>query len=282
MYDRILLALDDSDCAATARDVALDLAERDGATLHAVSVVEVYHLSTVEERTARERATDERLATLADRAAEAGVDCETERRAGFAEEELLGALAETDADLVVMGTHGRSGVQQFILGSVAARVSRRSSVPVLTTPADGEWAVETVVLPDDGSEHAAVATDHALALATTYGARLHVLSVVDDGSLGYDVRSTLVVEELEREATATVDATVEEAEAAGVEATGSVAEDRPHRAILDAVDAHDADLVVMGTHGRSGVSRIVLGSVAEKVVRASPVPVLTVPLEDRP
>ncbi|MFC5972836.1 universal stress protein [Halomarina salina] len=279
MFEEILLALDGSDCAETAAAAALTLAERSGGRIHAVGVVEVYELSTTRERDAREQEAKERLSAFADRAAEAGVDCETDLRSGFADEELLGAIDDHGADLVVLGTHGRTGARRFLVGSVAARVARRSPVPVLTTPAtDDAWSVETVLLPTDGSEHAAAATHVGIEAAADLGGSVHVLSAVEDDALGLDVRSSKVLEAQTRVAESAVDEAVASAESSGVEATSEVVSGRPHRTILDAVEAHDADLVVMGTHGRSGVSRILLGSVAEKVVRGASVPVLTVPV----
>ena len=279
MFEEILLALDGSDCAAAAADDALALAEWYGARIHAVGVVEIFGLSTTPERKAREQAGADRLSAFADRAAAAGVDCETELRTGFADKQLLAAVDDHDADLVVMGTHGRTGTERFFVGSVAAQVARRSPVPVFTTRASGEdWSVETVLVPTDGSEHAAAATQTGVDVAVTVGAAVRVLSAVDDDPLGLDVRSTEVLEAQTRVAETAVDEAVASAEARGVEATGEVVADRPHRAIVDAIDAYHADLVVMGTHGRSGVERILLGSVAETVIRAAPVPVLTVPL----
>ena len=279
MFEEILLAVDGSDCAATAVDDALTLARRYGGRIRGVSVVEVYELSTVEERKAREREAKERLSAFADRADAAGVDCETELRTGFADEELLAAVEDHDADLVVMGTHGRPGAKQFFVGSIAAHVARHSPVPVLTTgAADEGWTVDTVLLPTDGSDHAAAAVRTGIDVAATVAAKVHVLSAVQQDALGLDVRSTEVLEAQTHAAESAVDEAVASAESRGVEATGDVVTDRPHRAILAAVEEHDADLVVLGTHGRSGFERLLLGSVAEKVIRGASVRVLTVPL----
>jgi nucleotide-binding universal stress UspA family protein len=278
MYDRILLALDGSDCAAAAADDALALAEQYGAELHAVCVVEAFGLSTIEERKAREREADERLEGLAERAADAGVDCETERRVGFADKELLAAVEESEVDLLVMGTHGRTGIQRFLLGSIAGQVVRHAPTPVFTTGAiDEPWRVERVLVATDGSENAEVAARHGVDIAARYGATVDVLSVVDTDAVAVDVRSERLVETLTERSQAAVDRVVALADERGVEANGTVTRGRPERAIVDAVEEGGADLVAMGTHGRSGVRRLVLGSVAEAVVRTSPSPVLTVP-----
>lgn len=135
---------------------------------------------------------------------------------------------------------------------------------------------ERILHPTDGSEGSDAAADHAIDLATRYDASLHAVHAVDT-SVAPETNVVGVFEQLEEAGRAAVDRVVERAEAAGVDAVeGSVERGRPHRVILDAVDDHDVDIVVMGTHGRTGIDRYLLGSVAEKVVRTSPVPVLTV------
>jgi nucleotide-binding universal stress UspA family protein len=142
MYDRILFPTDGSDGADHALDHALDLAERYGATLQAVHVVaDVWYPSgdpegfdfdvTTVERNLRDRG-DRLVAEVADRAADAGVDCETEVVVGRAPHRgIVDAIDEHDVDLVVMATHGRRGLDRLLMGSVAEKVLRLSSVPVL-------------------------------------------------------------------------------------------------------------------------------------------------------
>ena len=278
MYDDVLIATDGSEGAGAAADYAFELAERYGARLHAVCVVNPYDCATVVEREEREERARETVDGLAERAGDAGIEATAEVRIGFPHEELVGYATER-ADLVVMGTHGRSGVQRFLLGSVAEKVVRLSPVPVLTVRTGMAMAeatsFDTVLAPTDGSDPSRAAEDHAVDIASTYGAALHALGVVETAALGPDVRS-LAVDSLEEAAQRAVDGLLARAEEAGVDATGHVEEGTPHAEILAAIDEYGVDLVVMGTHGRSGIEQFVLGSVAEKVVRAAEVPVLTV------
>jgi nucleotide-binding universal stress UspA family protein len=134
-----------------------------------------------------------------------------------------------------------------------------------------------ILLPSDGSDAAAVATEHALDLARRYDARLHVLYVVDQSAVGGMMsESTLVASALETEGTEVVEAVAQLAGDHGVDVVTSVVTGHPSRAILDYAKEHDVDLVVMGTHGRSGIDRYLLGSVTERVVRRADVPVLAV------
>jgi nucleotide-binding universal stress UspA family protein len=133
-----------------------------------------------------------------------------------------------------------------------------------------------VLVPTDGSEGTSAAVDHAVDIATTYGATLHTLYVVSP-TVGPDAGVTGILDALQEVGERAIDEVVERADAAGVGTVeGSVARGTPHRAILDYVDENDVDLVVMGTHGRTGIDRYLIGSVTEKVVRLSDVPVMTV------
>jgi nucleotide-binding universal stress UspA family protein len=136
---------------------------------------------------------------------------------------------------------------------------------------------DDVLIPTDGTNAVQPAVDHALDLAETYGAALHALYVVDQGAyVGVDVRSDMIIETLETEGEEAVEAVEERAEAAGVPVTTAIVRGDPYREILDYADEQGVDLVVMGTHGRRGLDRYLLGSVTEKVVRSADLPVLTV------
>lgn len=135
---------------------------------------------------------------------------------------------------------------------------------------------QDILVPTDGSEGSRRAVDHAIDIAATYDAMLHVLFVVDTRSLPADVDAGLIYDALEGTGREAVDEVTRQAVAADVDVEASLATGSVHRAILDYAAEHDVDLVVMGTHGRTGLDRYLLGSVAEKVVRLSPVPVMTV------
>jgi len=191
-------------------------------------------------------------------------------------------------DLVVMPTHGRQGLERFILGSTTERVLRRANVPVLTIQPDEDTTIEypykNVLVPTDGSECANQALALGTDVATTHGAALHLLSIVSVTSLGVDVRSEVRTTALEERANDLIEDAKEFATNAGVDSVSTTVGYGAsiHRAILSYLDDHDIDLVVVGTHGRTGFDRYVLGSVTEYLVRTSPIPVLTVrePLSD--
>ena len=135
---------------------------------------------------------------------------------------------------------------------------------------------ERILVPLDESEESERVLDHALDLADAADAEVHLLSVVDQKVLPRDVAEDILFDSLDAVATETVDEGVAAADERGVEADGEVVHGKPAKEILAA--AEGADLVVMGTHGRRGVDRILLGSVSARVVRKSPVAVLLVPV----
>jgi nucleotide-binding universal stress UspA family protein len=283
MYDRILFPTDGSDGAAAVLDHVLDVAATHDATLYVLYVADTTHDSAIRIGgtvvDALEREGERVVEETAERAEKRGVSTVTDVLQGGVSGTITAYAEEHDVDIVAMPTHGRTGIERVLLGSVTERVLRSATVPVLVFPPDAEltrYPYQSVLVPTDGSECASAALDHVAGIVRGEETMLHVLSVVDVASLGMDVRSQLQVETLEEHAQQVVDDAREAVETAST--VGAVKHGHPiHEAILSHVDEHDVDLVVMGTHGRSGVNRYLLGSVTEKIVRTAPVPVLAVP-----
>ncbi|GAA0722850.1 nucleotide-binding universal stress UspA family protein [Halorubrum trapanicum] len=134
-----------------------------------------------------------------------------------------------------------------------------------------------ILVPTDGSPASDAAIEHAIDLADRYGARLHALYVVDGGAYSsLEAGAEVVVDALESEGEEATRRVADAAAAAGVECVTTVVSGTAYQSIHDYVDEHGIDVVVMGTHGRKGLDRYLLGSVTERVVRTSDVPVLTV------
>jgi nucleotide-binding universal stress UspA family protein len=138
---------------------------------------------------------------------------------------------------------------------------------------------ERILIPTDGSECADSAVDHAIDIATQYDAELHVLSVVDTRDMSHSapaISPQQVEQTLRERAESVVESVAERAADAGVETITAVEPGVPDDVVVEYAADHDCDLVVMGTHGRTGLQRYLLGSVTERTVRRSSVPVLTV------
>ena len=137
-----------------------------------------------------------------------------------------------------------------------------------------------ILIPTDGSEGAERAIDRGLELAETYGATVHALYVVQPVHTA-EYTGDQILNALRAEGERATAAVADRGKEREIPVETDVRTGTPHREILEYADEHDADLVVMGTHGRTGLDRYLLGSVTEKIVRLSPVPVLTVSLRDR-
>jgi nucleotide-binding universal stress UspA family protein len=219
---------------------------------------------------------------IADRAADRDVSVVKAVHDGIPVDEIEEYTADHDIDLVVMGTHGRRGANRLLIGSVAEEVVRSASCPVLTIRADekvapGE-AVRRILVPVDFSDVSNRAIQHAKELAMTYGARLDLLHVVEEIALpaayGMEPVNLVIPEVVENSERALADMAREEIgyEHIVVHALTGYAVST----ILDFADENDIDLMVIATHGRTGIDRVLMGSVAEKVVRRAPCPVFTV------
>ncbi|MFB6184632.1 MAG: universal stress protein [Haloarculaceae archaeon] len=139
-----------------------------------------------------------------------------------------------------------------------------------------------ILIPTDGSDRARKAINEAVSLADLTGATVHGLYVVDtrDYNTLPESKWLSLQDEFEAEGEAATEVVRSEADAAGVDVETSIVRGVPHEAILDYVTDNDVDLIVMGTHGRTGFDRFLLGSVTEKVVRRAPVPVHIVRIGD--
>jgi nucleotide-binding universal stress UspA family protein len=268
MYDTVLVATDGSEAAAGAVDAALALAERFDATLHAVHV------------SADDTDAGSGLVGIEDRAEQGGVAARTAvlPSDGSVSQPIVEYAEEHGVDLAVVGTHGRTGLDRFILGSVAERVLRTAPMPVLAVRTDTSLGgIDDLLVPTDGSDCAKAAVGHAIDLATATGATLHLVHVVDVTVAWPTGSGGGVLDAMEAGGQAALDRAIDRAEGAGVAAVeATLLSGSPYRAIADYAADQAVDCTVMGTHGRTGFNRYLLGSVAERVVRVSPSPVLAV------
>jgi len=141
---------------------------------------------------------------------------------------------------------------------------------------------DRILVPTDGSSGGERAVEHAVELAATHGAEVHALYVISTVGYGGLPRETSwegIRDALATEGETALDRIRELTGPADVPVEGTIVEGAPAQRIVEHADEIDCDLIVMGTHGRSGVDRLLLGSVAEHVVRSATVPVLTVRVE---
>jgi nucleotide-binding universal stress UspA family protein len=195
-------------------------------------------------------------------------------------------VREMGVDLVVMTTHGRGGLQRAWLGSVADQLVRSLEIPLLLVrPIEGAQAepkLEEILVSLDGSRRAEAALPAALAMASLFGARLILVQAVEPVVMMVDAPTPFarnVDEELSalrrREAKDYLHDMTERVSGLGVTATASaVLSSRAVEAIQAAARTPGVGMIALATHGRGGVRRMVLGSVADKLVRSGDLPVL--------
>lgn len=296
MYERILIATDGSDEAEQAAERGLDLAVLFDAAVDVLYVVDRGALDLTRSEREEEQLTDRGKAALQqveERAADRGLDVVTELTEGSPATRIDAYATERGAGLIVLGRQGATGVRERLLGSVTEQVVNESDVPTLVVPAEadaaplGKVTYGDVLLPTDGSEGAAAATPHGVAVASEYDAAMHVLNVVDLQEAGglFDAGGleTEFVERLESQGRDAVDAVAADAEqrAPGLSVRTAVERTTSHGGVVAGIreylEEHDVDLVVMGSHGRSKLGRQLVGSVASRVLRTVDVPVLVVP-----
>lgn len=139
---------------------------------------------------------------------------------------------------------------------------------------------ETILAPIDGSEAAAASLEHALSLGETFDGTVHVLFVADTAQDSVTVVGTDVIDALVGEGTTVVEEAEERAQRRGIDVQTAVEQGDPASVILDHAEKVDADVIVMGTHGRRGLTRFLLGSVTERVLRSASAPVIAVTPSD--
>lgn len=288
----LLVAHDRSSVSERAFRHAFDLAARTGATLHLLHAEVLHEAGTDDAPSApgveavRRALKDDARAAPTDALDAVQVQEHTARDVAAAPA-VLNYAAEHDVDLIGLGTHGRRGARRALLGSVAEEVVRRADVPVLTVRgSDGEvgpvvGGIDQVLVPVDFSDPAREAARHAREMAHLYDARIHLLHVIEESlhpafyvggvSSIYDVEP-----DIEEKARTHLRRFAEKTIGPDEDVDVHVMPGQAASSITSFVDEHGMDLVTTSTHGRTGMERFLMGSVAEKVVRHVRCPVLTV------
>ena len=181
-------------------------------------------------------------------------------------------------DLVVVGTHGRTGIARWMLGSVAEKVVRHAPCSVLVARGRGEAAsLRHALCPLDFSEHSRFALEQAAQLVVAGGEGLSLVHVIEPPRVHQTTPPLSdLVNDLDRRATLQLEQWASETKRAeGVAIASDIRVGDPASEVLSMIEDDDTiDLVAVGTHGRTGIQRVLIGSVAEKIVRHAPCPVL--------
>jgi nucleotide-binding universal stress UspA family protein len=266
--EKLLLATDRSSFSEGAVRESIDFAKRCSSRLYVMSVMETnpeYETIGAQFYQKEEEEATQYLASLKARAAQDGVSfCETALH--YAEEPcqcIVDEAEERNADMVILGRRGRRGLMKVLMGEVAARVVSHAPCKVLVVPRAARIEGRNILVATDGSEHSIAAAAEAIGIAKRCGGTVHVVSSAhSEAELG--------------EAKAHVQQVADMASKEGVPVETVTPIGKTHEAIVETAGGRGVDLIVMGTYGRTGLKRLLMGSSTEKVIGHASCAVLVV------
>lgn len=282
--ERLLLATDSSEFSEGAIREAIRMAKRCGSKLTAISVIETnpeFESTAPQVLEKMEKEVRGHLNSVQSRAKQEGVACEIAVHEGEdSYKYIVDEAVAQKSTMIIMGRRGKKGFRRLVMGSTTSWTIGHAPCSVLVVPRNAQVDFKSIVVATDGSPHSAAAASEAIGIAKRNSAKLTVIAVVPaDIAMPTDIdfaaiqREKLADQEMqvaEKNARAVKDA----AQKAGVDAQAFVMSGKPADAIMEIAKDKAADLVVVGSHGRTGLDRLLMGSVAERVIVLSSCAVL--------
>ena len=254
---KILLATDGSQFSEGAIREAIRFAINCSSKVYAMSVVEIltdyeaFSPQQIEEM--RDSEAKKHLESVKARVLNEKVDCEIIIAHGDPHSEIVDAAAAKHVDMVVIGRRGKTGLTKLFMGEVAAKVIGHAPCRVLVVPRASKIEFKRLLVATDGSAHSGKAVSEAIGIAKCCGSELLILSAMRD-------------ESEQKEAQANVIRAAELAQKEGVKAETLTPVGRSYDVIVETAGGRGVDLIVMGTYGKTGVRKILMGSSTEKVI----------------
>lgn len=277
-YRKILVAFDGSEPARNALEQAIRLADEDKSWIKVVAVVPSYQgeLEMVGVANIKETMEGPGRKLLAEAKAIAnaqGVHILTNLEQGEPYERIVHVADDENCDLIILGRKGANRLERALMGSVTARVIGYTSKDVLVVPAHSAIVWDRPLVATDGSAFGDMAVADACLIAQSRGVPLTAVSVVYTND-EFSALAPRMLDDLINQARELLEVVRQRAEGQGVKLTPMVMEGEPHEAILAAAAKLPATLIVMGSHGKKGMTRLLMGSVTERVIGLSACPVL--------
>ncbi len=282
MFNHILVPLDGSDIAEKALRPAAGIASAMSARLTLLRVVPQFALLAADPMVYEEMnrlGEDEALSYLRSKADGLGLGVKVESvcETGQPADAIIQYAEENDVDLIMMSSHGRSGLSRWVYGSVAERVMRRGpcATAIINARVSDEAAkTKKILIPLDGSDLAERALEPGRQLGMAMGAELHLLRVNSSTHQMLETASmSEVFDEIEHKEVVKTEEYLEKKKAEmaldDVHVTAAMAKGTVAEAIFEYAAERGIDLIIMSSHGRTGLQRWVYGSVAEKVLRGA-------------
>jgi nucleotide-binding universal stress UspA family protein len=298
MYEKIVVPLDGSELAEVALPYVEELASRLKTEVTLLQVISrAYHVYSSGEGTGRISYTDEEMRPLKARAGDylkkvasrlegKGINTRTEVGVGIAADEIIKLADENSTGLVTMSTHGRSGVSRWALGSVADKVVRGTKQPVALIRAKGarpdvreKDILDKALVPLDGSKESEAVIPYIEELATKLGVEVTLLHMLAPNDYIHSEAQLKQMESLRAPAKDYIESVAAKLKQKGIVAIAKFSEiglGVEAEEIIKLADETHVDLVAMSTHGRSGIGRWVIGSIADRVLHEGNTPLLLV------
>jgi len=280
-YRKILVAVDGSESSVNAFRQACKVVREDKSWVTVVTTIptlqDQFATLNVREKAAKALRSEGEgiLAAIRKAAEEEDIKIKSRLEEGSPMDAIKAITDENGFDLIVMGRKGRSGTASAMVGSVTARVIGHVKKDVLVVPKGSSLGWDRVLLATDGSGCCSSAAARAIDIARSYGGRLYALSVVDVTE-EFMAQAPDAVEKLVQNSKALLAVIGKDAEASGVVMETVVKEGEPSSRIAELAAEKGISVIIMGSHGRTGLKRLLMGSVTEKVIGHAPCPVLVV------
>lgn len=279
-YRKILVAVDGSESSLHALRESFKLATDEKSWITVVSVVPPYE-GDIE--LIGIRSLESAMRQPCEKAlAEAAALAKTERalikpvcEEGVPYERIVDLAEAENCDVIVLGRRGVSHFQRSLIGSTAARVIGHSQRDVLVVPKDASVGWQRILVATDGSRYSKDACERAIDFAKSYGGELRILSVVDVPPEFFAEAPNALDDMISKTKKFAADVKAQ-AGSAGVKAESFVGEGEAYEVITSLARKEEVNTIVMGSHGRTGLKRLLMGSVTEKVIGHAPCPVLVV------
>ena len=279
-FNRLLVAVDGSQASKNALRQAFKLARDEKKWIIVVAINPPYRgdlalvgVSNIDELLKGQG--EKTLAEAREIAESEGVTIRTRLEEGEPFEKIIEVAQEENCDLIVMGRRGITRLERALMGSVTAKVIGHFRGKVLVVPRDSSLGWKNILVATDSSKSGEAAVDEAVNYATSYDGTLKIISVVDVTE-EFQAHAPGRVEKLVNKAKKNLEDVKRNVQSRGVTGETFVREGEPFKVIVDLAKQLHADTIVLGSHGRTGLKRIFMGSVTARVIGHTPCPVMIV------
>jgi nucleotide-binding universal stress UspA family protein len=268
--EKILLSTDGTENSDGAIREAISFASKCSSEIYACMAIETnpeYATIGANYYKMEEEFVNKHLESIKERAESAGLTCETIFRESVTPAKAI--IEEATAkkiDMIVVGRHGYQGLAKLLIGEVAAKIIADASCKVLVVPKAAKIEYKKIMVTTDGSSHADAAVNEAVAIAKKTGSHLIALSAMHD-------------ERDQEEANKLTNAVLELAKTEGVTAEVLTPKGKASNAIIESAGGMGVELIVMGAYGKTGITKLLMGSTTEKVIGNAGCAVLVVKSE---